>query len=99
MYAIRSYYGVGNQRLLQGEDALRSVKVVEAQAPVDDFQQAVGILAFPAHHGRGQGVLAQTFVGGLGRITSYNVCYTKLLRMNQRIFQKSLGRCASYNFV
>ena len=57
MYAIRSYYGIGQ---------LATFDFANVQVAADDVPEARNIIA--------------EYEGEPGRITSYNVCYTKLLR-------------------
>ena len=72
MYAIRSYYGMSVTQLAQVIDqAARRIVDVGAGFPIlatDQWQQAASDL------------LAQFYTPLIDRITSYNVCYTKLLR-------------------
>ena len=91
MYAIRSYYG-GAGRLCRhlGIVAGPDASTGAAAAAADDFSAALFALLFSDLHGRSPAAdfrcLFRLPAGqdiqllGDRRITSYNVCYTKLLR-------------------
>ena len=73
MYAIRSYYalfvwGLVTDYVLEGPSVIRTAFIIT------DTPETVAQAVFEK---LGLGVTAWT---GKGRITSYNVCYTKLLR-------------------
>ena len=75
MYAIRSYY-VELARYLD-QLGLQTVQV---------FQQQGTLLLAPELEIGGHLVIARTTSVQLLRITSYNVCYTKLLRQLTEFF-------------
>ena len=83
MYAIRSYYAFPLRAAL-GE-RLQALDAVETeQVGAADQHRPLGALeAAPdaVEEGRLRGVEAGGLPSGEGRITSYNVCYTKLLRL------------------
>ena len=75
MYAIRSYYGADTVGVGNGDGAV--VGEVEHQ-PGGEGVLPVGLGDVLGGEPRLDGVVTVVHVGG--RITSYNVCYTKLLR-------------------
>src|SRR6185295_13643711 len=58
---------LAEQRLLQREHALRPLEVLEAQAPVDDVEQLLGVFAFPGAPRGDEDVFFQPLVRGLRR--------------------------------
>ena len=70
MYAIRSYYDLGNIRILARQNARQHLYLCDLTT---EARERLGQLA-------ADGATAEDYQA-LRRITSYNVCYTKLLRV------------------
>ena len=69
MYAIRSYYGYFAQNQAQKLDENLTVLETIDQIAVGDIRTKI------------RDILGAFMFSGEDRITSYNVCYTKLLRL------------------
>ena len=92
MYAIRSYYvnlrAIGNERLADSEEGVQIMsKGIEVghDYPVSPGKGVVGEHRRQRHSqpGGGHDQRLANRSGNFFRITSYNVCYTKLLRWRQ----------------
>ena len=71
MYAIRSYYGL----IKQEAEAIQNIPVT------DQYEKSVELIEKHVHQLKGKLVASGMGKAGQIRITSYNVCYTKLLRV------------------
>ena len=80
MYAIRSYYGIFPLGM-HGRSLLVAVADPFNAQPLNDLSTLTGTLVTP-QVATGDEIL---------RITSYNVCYTKLLRLQVRLVIESGG--------
>ena len=107
MYAIRSYYGPLAGRLRLGviptigpyflPRVLPAVREAYPDLKLYLREDQTARLIDGLHGGRLDcGVLATPYdIGDLSRITSYNVCYTKLLRVRTIIFSESDNNLAN----
>ena len=96
MYAIRSYYGRAGSYTIPdtvtsiGDDAFSgctSLTAIDVDPVNPSYSSLDGVLFNKAHTtlvafpgGRAGSYTIPDSVTSIGRITSYNVCYTKLLR-------------------
>ena len=84
MYAIRSYYG--------NDPAVFDADAVILAGPRERREKQG--FDFPLHHGRLAGA-GDPFGERVFRITSYNVCYTKLLRFLSSATTLLADRCVA----
>ena len=93
MYAIRSYYALFNKGISQKTQIVRVVKEIKTGERItkDMVEVApVGGYNLPGNVIKTKDTVIGSFALADFRITSYNVCYTKLLRCRHWHFQDLL---------